>query len=142
MIADDVCAPAFARASGSCLTCTYLNSAIGVTVTPVPYRGAPQGLQDLMAGRIDHYCPIIAAAIAHIENKTMKPIAVVPTANLKRLTATANRLIVAPNERSFQVDLVRLDRNIPTAGCVSRDPCPSTSTHRAAAQIPEAIGVR
>ena len=36
-----------------------------------------------------------------------------------------------------------LDRNIPTAGCVaSRDPCPSTSTHRAAAQIPEAIGVR
>src|SRR5260221_883187 len=59
----------------------------------------------------------------------------VPTANSKRLTATANRLMVAPNERSFQVDLVRLDRNIPTAGCVaSRDPCPSTSTHRAAAQ--------
>jgi len=50
-------------ASGSYLTCTYLNSAIGVTVTPVPYRGAPQGLQDLMAGRIDYYCPIIAAAI-------------------------------------------------------------------------------
>ena len=67
----------------------------------------------------------------------------VPTANSKRLTATANRLIVAPNERSFQVDLVRLDRNIPTAGCVaSREPCPSTSTHRAAAQIPEAIGVQ
>jgi tripartite-type tricarboxylate transporter receptor subunit TctC len=63
-------------ASGSYLTCTYLNSAIGVTVTSVPYRGAPQGLQDLMAGRIDYYCPIIAAAIAHIENKTMKPIAV------------------------------------------------------------------
>jgi len=67
----------------------------------------------------------------------------VPTANSKRLTATANRLIVAPNERSFQVDLVRLDRNIPTAGCVaSRDPCPSTSTQRAAVQIPEAIGLQ
>jgi tripartite-type tricarboxylate transporter receptor subunit TctC len=63
-------------ASGSYLTCTYLNSAIGVTVTPVPYRGAPQGLQDLMAGRLDYYCPVIAAAIAHIENKTMKAIAV------------------------------------------------------------------
>jgi len=63
-------------ASGSHLTCTYLNSAIGVTVTAVPYRGAPQGLQDLMAGRIDYYCPVIAAAIAHIENKTMKAIAV------------------------------------------------------------------
>ena len=67
----------------------------------------------------------------------------VPTANSKRLTATANRLIVAPNERSFQVDLVRLSRNIPTAGCVaSRDPCPSTSTQRAAAQIPKAVSVR
>ena len=63
-------------ASGSYLTCTYLNSAIGVTVTPVPYRGAPQGLQDLMAGWIDYYCPITAAAIGHIENKTMKAIAI------------------------------------------------------------------
>src|SRR5258705_12790631 len=34
----------------------------------------------------------------------------VPTANLKRLTATANRLILVPDERSLQVDLVRLDR--------------------------------
>ena len=43
----------------------------------------------------------------------------VPTANSKRLTATANRLILAADERSLQVDLVRLDRNIPTAGCVA-----------------------
>jgi hypothetical protein len=42
----------------------------------------------------------------------------------------------------LQVDLVRLDRTVPAAGCVgSRDTCPSTSTQRAAAQIPEAIGV-
>src|SRR5262249_4494592 len=59
-------------ASGSYLTCAYLNSAIGITVTSVPYRGAPQGLQDLMAGRIDYYCPVTAAAIAHIENKPLK----------------------------------------------------------------------
>jgi tripartite-type tricarboxylate transporter receptor subunit TctC len=63
-------------ASGSNLTCTYLNSAIGVTVTPVPYRGAPEGLQDLIAGRIDYYCPVIAAAIGHIGNRTMKAIAI------------------------------------------------------------------
>src|SRR5262249_24976102 len=63
-------------ASGSHLTCTYLNSAIGVTVTAVPYRGAPQGLQDLIAGRIDYYCPVTAAAIGHIENGTMKAIAI------------------------------------------------------------------
>src|SRR6476661_4516619 len=47
----------------------------------------------------------------------------VPTANPKRLTASANRLILAADERSLQVDLVRFDRNIPAAGCVaSRDP--------------------
>jgi tripartite-type tricarboxylate transporter receptor subunit TctC len=63
-------------ASGSNLTCTYLNSAIGVTVTPVPYRGAPQGLQDLIAGRTDYYCPVVAAAIGHIRNKSMKAIAI------------------------------------------------------------------
>jgi hypothetical protein len=48
----------------------------------------------------------------------------VPTANPKRLTATANRLILAPDERSLQVYLVRLDRTVPVAGYVgSRDPC-------------------
>src|SRR5215471_5040804 len=67
----------------------------------------------------------------------------VPTANSKPLTATANRLILAPDERSLQVDLVRPDRTFQVAGCVgSRDPCPSTPTQRAAAQITEAIGVR
>src|SRR5499433_2874401 len=69
--------------------------------------------------------------------------AVVPTANPKPLTATANRLILAADERSLQVDLVRLDWTVQVAGCVgSRDPGPSTPTQRAAAQIPEAIGVR
>src|SRR5258708_10707861 len=67
----------------------------------------------------------------------------VPTANSKRLTATANRSILAADERPLQVDLVRLDRTVPAAGCVgSREPCPSTSTQRAAAQIPKAVDVR
>src|SRR5262249_38280338 len=65
-----------------------------------------------------------------------------PTANPKPLTATANRLILAADERSLQVDLVRLDRTVQVAGCAgSRDPGPSTPTQRAAAQIPEAVGV-
>ena len=63
-------------ASGSHFSCASLNSAIGITVTAIPYRGATQGLQDVMAGRIDYYCPISAAAVGHIENRTMKAIAV------------------------------------------------------------------
>jgi|SRR5215831_5766359 hypothetical protein len=69
--------------------------------------------------------------------------AAVPTANPNPLTATANRLILAPDERSLQVDLVHLDRTVQVAGCVgNREPGPSTPTQRAAAQISEAIGVR
>jgi tripartite-type tricarboxylate transporter receptor subunit TctC len=63
-------------ASGSHLACARLNSAIGVTITAIPYRGATQGLQDVMAERIDYYCPISAAAVGHIENRTMKALAV------------------------------------------------------------------
>jgi hypothetical protein len=66
----------------------------------------------------------------------------VPTANPRRLTATANRLILAPDERSLQVDLV-CHRTVPVTGCVgSRDRYPSTLTQRAAAQLSEAIGLR
>jgi tripartite-type tricarboxylate transporter receptor subunit TctC len=77
-------------ASASHLTCTYLNSAIGVNVTAIPYRGAPQGLQDLMAGRIDYYCAVVSAAIAHIENKTMKAIAILSRDRLPILPTSAS----------------------------------------------------
>jgi len=77
-------------ASGANLTCTYLNSAIGVTVTQVPYRGAPEGLQDLMAGRIDYYCPVIAAAVAQIRNNTMKAIAILSRDRSPALPALAS----------------------------------------------------
>jgi hypothetical protein len=43
---------------------------------------------------------------------------VVPTANLRRLTVTADRPILAPDERPLQVDLVCPDRTVPVAGCV------------------------
>jgi tripartite-type tricarboxylate transporter receptor subunit TctC len=77
-------------ASGSNLTCTYLNSAIGVAITPVPYRGAPEGLQDLMAGRIDYYCPVVAAAIGQIRNNTMKAIAILSRDRSPTLPALAS----------------------------------------------------
>jgi hypothetical protein len=44
----------------------------------------------------------------------------VPTANLKRLTATANRSILAAHERPLLVDLVRLDRTVPAAAAPDR----------------------
>jgi tripartite-type tricarboxylate transporter receptor subunit TctC len=52
--------------SANQLACVLLNAAIGVTVTHVPYRGGEPAIQDLMAGRIDYACSIIATAAPQV----------------------------------------------------------------------------
>jgi tripartite-type tricarboxylate transporter receptor subunit TctC len=58
--------------SSSHLGCAQLNVAMGVNVTHIPYRGSPQALQDLAAGRIDYFCALAAAAMPQIGSPTMK----------------------------------------------------------------------
>ena len=58
------------------LACMLFNSAIGVEVTHVPYRNVVQGLQDVMAGRIDYDCPSLPLALPQIAAKSVKPIAI------------------------------------------------------------------
>jgi tripartite-type tricarboxylate transporter receptor subunit TctC len=58
------------------LACLLLNSAIGVEVTHVPYRNVVQGLQDVMAGRIDYDCLSLPLALPQIAAKTVKAIAI------------------------------------------------------------------
>jgi tripartite-type tricarboxylate transporter receptor subunit TctC len=62
--------------SGSHLACARLNSAIGVDVTHVPYRGSPPAMQDLIAGRIDYFCALAAAAMPQLAGNSMKAIAI------------------------------------------------------------------
>ena len=62
--------------SSSHLACAQLNAAMGVNITHVPYRGSPAAMQDLIAGRIDYFCALAAAAMPQLAGKTMKPIAV------------------------------------------------------------------
>ena len=58
------------------LACLLLNSAIGVEVTHVPYRNVVQGLQDVMAGRIDYDCLSLPLALPQIAAKSVKAIAI------------------------------------------------------------------
>jgi tripartite-type tricarboxylate transporter receptor subunit TctC len=58
------------------LACLLLNSAIGVDVTHVPYRNVVQGLQDVMAGRIDYDCLSLPLALPQIAAKSVKAIAI------------------------------------------------------------------
>ncbi len=62
--------------SGSHLACAQLNSAVGVDIAHIPYRGSPPAMQDLIAGRIDYYCSLAAAAMPQLASKSMQAVAV------------------------------------------------------------------
>jgi tripartite-type tricarboxylate transporter receptor subunit TctC len=62
--------------SATHLACLLLNSAIGVSVTHVPYRSAAMAVQDTIGGRLDYVCPITSTAISQIEGKQVKPVAI------------------------------------------------------------------
>jgi tripartite-type tricarboxylate transporter receptor subunit TctC len=57
------------------MTCVLLNTAIGIDVTHVPYRGTGPAMQDLMGGRIDYVCDVISTALPLIRSKSAKAIA-------------------------------------------------------------------
>jgi tripartite-type tricarboxylate transporter receptor subunit TctC len=61
--------------SGGHITCVLLNSAIGVNVTHIPYRGLGPAMQDLQGSRIDYMCDVIVTALPQIEGNTVKAIA-------------------------------------------------------------------
>jgi len=73
--------------SGSHLACAQLNAAIGVDTTHVPYRGSAPAMQDIMAGRIDYFCALAAAAMPQLGSNSMKALAIL----------TRNRSPLVPN---------------------------------------------
>ena len=78
--------------SSTHLGCLLLNTAIGVDVTHVPYRGAGPAMQDLIAGRIDYMCDLTPDAVAHIGANEIKAIAMLAKARspILRDVATAD----------------------------------------------------
>jgi tripartite-type tricarboxylate transporter receptor subunit TctC len=76
--------------SAAFLACVLLNSAIGINVTHVPYRGGGPAMQDLIGGRIDYWCPDTPNAVPHIENKTIKAVAILTRDRSPNLPAIAS----------------------------------------------------
>jgi tripartite-type tricarboxylate transporter receptor subunit TctC len=62
--------------SATHLGCVVLNSAMGTSITHVPYRGTGPAMQDLIGGRIDFLCEIIATAKPQIDGGKVKGIAI------------------------------------------------------------------
>jgi tripartite-type tricarboxylate transporter receptor subunit TctC len=62
-----------------------LNSAIGVNITHVPYKGSAPAMQDLQGGRIDYMTEIVSTAFPQIEGKAVKAIAALSPQRIKNL---------------------------------------------------------
>jgi tripartite-type tricarboxylate transporter receptor subunit TctC len=61
--------------SAAHLGCVLLDAAMGVEVVHVPYKGGGPAMQDLLAGRIDYQCPLLALALPQIEARKVKAMA-------------------------------------------------------------------
>jgi tripartite-type tricarboxylate transporter receptor subunit TctC len=57
------------------MVCVMLNTAMGTSITHVPYRTTAVAMQDMIAGRIDFICEPILTAMAQIRGGSVKPIA-------------------------------------------------------------------
>jgi len=53
-----------------------LRSAAKVDITHIPYKGGAPAMTDLIAGRIDYWCPFSTTAMPQIKGDTVKPIAI------------------------------------------------------------------
>jgi len=73
--------------SATHLGCVVLNTAMGTTITNVPYKGTGPAMQDLLGGRIDFLCEIISTAKPQIDGGRVKTIAIM----------TKTRSAVEPN---------------------------------------------
>ncbi|MGI8526423.1 MAG: Bug family tripartite tricarboxylate transporter substrate binding protein [Pseudolabrys sp.] len=62
--------------SATHLGCVVLNSAMGVNIIHIPYKGTGPAMQDLQGGRIDYLCEIITTAKPQIDGNAVKAIAI------------------------------------------------------------------
>lgn len=75
--------------SATHLGCLVFNAAIGVNITHIPYKGGAPAMTDLIAGRIDYWCPFSTTAMPQIKGDTVKPIALLALRRLDVLPGLA-----------------------------------------------------
>jgi tripartite-type tricarboxylate transporter receptor subunit TctC len=65
--------------SATHIACARLAAALGAKSLHVPYQGGGPALNDLMAGQIDFFCPVITIAIPQVKATTVKAVATLAT---------------------------------------------------------------
>ena len=62
--------------SSSHFACVMVNAAANLDIAHIPYRGGGPAMNDLIAGRIDYWCPFSATATPLIRNNQIKAVAI------------------------------------------------------------------
>lgn len=78
--------------SATHLVCALFNAVAGIKAKHIPYNGGAPAMQDLIAGRIDYFCPVVTIAIPQVENQRVKAVAIF----------TKGRAPILPNLASAQ----------------------------------------
>jgi putative tricarboxylic transport membrane protein len=128
--------------SAAHVTCVLLNSAIGVEVTHIPYRGLAPALQDLIGGRIDYICEIISTALPQIRAKAVKALAILSPTRSRVLpdhpTADEQGLRASTSTPGMHSSFPRARRSRSSAASPARRA--KRSTHRRCARASRTSG--
>jgi tripartite-type tricarboxylate transporter receptor subunit TctC len=90
-----------------------LNSAIGVNITHVPYKGSAPAMQDLQGGRVDYMTEIVSTAFPQIKGGTVKAIAVLAPQRLKNLPDVPTAREGGVNVDAYTWNAIFLPNNTP-----------------------------
>jgi tripartite-type tricarboxylate transporter receptor subunit TctC len=102
--------------SATHLGCVVLNTAMGTSITHVPYRGTGPAMQDLQGGRIDFLCEVVSTAKPQIDGNTVKAIAILTK---QRSPALSNVATAAeqglPDVEAYTWNAIFLPKGAPDA---------------------------
>ena len=62
--------------SGTHLVCSLFNSAAGMHAVHIAYQGGAAAMRDVVAGRVDYFCPVMTVALAPVLRHDVKAIAI------------------------------------------------------------------
>jgi tripartite-type tricarboxylate transporter receptor subunit TctC len=76
--------------SSTHLVCTLFNAAAGIRAHHIAYNGGVPAMRDVVAERIDYYCPALAVAIAPISRQDVRAIAILARSRAQALPELAS----------------------------------------------------
>jgi tripartite-type tricarboxylate transporter receptor subunit TctC len=76
--------------SSTHIVCNLFSAAAGIRAGHIAYAGAVPAMRDVIAGRIDYYCPGVSAAMAPISRREVKPVAILSRSRAQVLPELAS----------------------------------------------------